>query len=698
MAWQAWRNGQADIWLTSLDDAAKAVRVTDSPANDWSPAIACDDQGRLHIAYDTYAAGNHDVYLRTFADGKLSAPVAVATSSRFEARPSIACDDNGRVWIAYEQRAADWGKDFGPLASLQGSPLYQRGASVQVRVVSNGKLQQPASDLTKQLPPQLQRFNSYPRLALDGQGRPWLLFRHRHEAFWGLCAQMMVGGVWFEYATSFDGEKWTPPVFLPASDNLLDVRPALARTRGGRLLAIYPSDGRLRHEAIGSEQQRKTFFVTAGTSVAGQAKNDLFAAALPALEKTKPAQWTSAQANQPGFAGLGPDQELHRAAKPIEADPESKQLHPNTAADIQRLRDHVIEAGGKKYRLLRGEFHRHTELSADGGNDGSLEDMWRYALDAADFDWMGNGDHDSGGGREYSWWLQQKLADVYNQPPRFVAMFTYERSNPYPNGHRNCMFDRRGVRTLPRLIGDDPGGISTNDTRMLYAYLNQLGGVCASHTSGTGMGTDWRDTDAAAEPIVEIYQGCRNSYEALGGPRVARKQGEVIGGWRPLGMVWNAMAMGYKMGFQASSDHVSTHISYAVAIAEDRSRAAVLDAFRKRRCYGATDNIVLDVRMGDHIMGEEFTVGPGQKPPLLSVRVIGTAPIARIDVVKDFHYVHTAEPKKASVSFTWADSELGPGVSWYYVRAVQTDGQVAWGSPIWVKSPQPQAGKRKGNR
>ena len=114
----------------------------------------------------------------------------------------------------------------------------------------------------------------------------------------------------------------------------------------------------------------------------------------------------------------------------------------------------MIQAGGKTYRLLRGEFHRHTEISQDGGADGALEDMWRYAIDAAGFDWIGNGDHDNGGGKEYTWWLIQKTTELYHNPPAFVPMFTYERSVSYPHGHRNVMFPRRGVRTLPRLVDD----------------------------------------------------------------------------------------------------------------------------------------------------------------------------------------------------------------------------------------------------
>ena len=178
---------------------------------------------------------------------------------------------------------------------------------------------------------------------------------------------------------------------------------------------------------------------------------------------------------------------------------------------------------------------------------------------------------------------------------------------------------------------------------MLYDYLKELGGICASHTSGTnGMGTDWRDNDPKVEPIVEIFQGHRNSYEHLGAPRVARRPSEAIGGFQPYGMVWNALALQYKLGFQSSSDHISTHISYAIAIAEDHTRAAILDAFKKRHCYAATDNILLDVRSGDHLMGDEFDA---DGPVRLKVLVHGTRPIARVDIIKDFGYVYSTEPR-----------------------------------------------------
>src|SRR6266545_4566432 len=73
------------------------------------------------------------------------------------------------------------------------------------------------------------------------------------------------------------------------------------------------------------------------------------------------------------------------------------------------------------------------------------------ADDAADLDWIGDGDHDYGSGREYSWWTTQKAVTLFTIPEHFVPMYCYERSVSYPEGHRNCMFAQRGIRSLPRL-------------------------------------------------------------------------------------------------------------------------------------------------------------------------------------------------------------------------------------------------------
>jgi len=391
---------------------------------------------------------------------------------------------------------------------------------------------------------------------------------------------------------------------------------------------------------------------------------------------------------------LGP---LASAAAPAKLEPAAAEAPPPMpaelaaeAAAVARARAARAEVGGKTLRLLRGEFHRHTEISSDGAGDGMLMDMWRYGLDAAAHDWIGNGDHDNGG-REYPWWITQKTTDLFAVPGAFAPMFSYERSCNYPDGHRNPIFAARGVRCLPRLragqgramddLAPEADRPNSPDSLLLYRYLAQFDGICASHTSGTDMGTDWRDWSPKVEPVVEIYQGCRQNYEMPGAPRSNTAENS-IGGWRPYGFVSLALKRGYRLGFQSSSDHVSVHISYCNVWAEAFTREAIFAALKARHVYGATDNIIADVRCGDHFMGDEFTLA---SKPTLAVKLTGTAPLAKVHIIKDGNYVHTAEPNKAEVQFQWTDFAPEPGkTSYYYVRGEQADGELVWASPMWI--------------
>ncbi len=648
LAWQAWRKDNFDILLAAPVEghAWKEPRtISRSSANDWTPAIATDSRGRVYVAWDTYDKGNYDVQLFTLdKDGKDGTTLAVADSPRFEARPHLACDKQDRLWISYEEGDEQWGKDYNfnrdygaktprqhGLPDSPGFALYVH-RTVRVKCLADGKLRQPAGDLQQALAGALKRNKSLPRLVVDAAGGLWLLLRH-HPLPGG------AGEVWNSYALRYQGRQWSPPRRLASSADLLDNRPALLPFGDG-ILAVYSGDGRLR------------------TLVRDQ--DDLFATVLNPSGPTQPTE-------------LRDDEPAPAAALPI--------VHKDETADITRMRDHRIAAGDKKLRLLRGEFHRHTEFSAHVDQDGLLEDAWRYALDAADMDWIGNGDHDNGYGSEYMWWHFQKVAELFHNPPRFLGMHVYERSVVYPDGHRNVIFPRAGIRPLPRgnLKGTPEKG--TPDTKLLYAYLKHFGAICSSHTSATNMGTDWRDNDAAVEPVVEIYQGLRHNYEHSGAPRAATAETQ-IGGYQPKGYVWNALEKGYRLGFQASSDHVSTHMSYAVVLTDDVSRQGILDAFKKRHSYAATDNIVLDVRCGDHVMGDSFTTA---KRPTLDIHVHGTGPIAKVHLIRDNKYVYTAEPKERKVTLRYTDMDAKQGkTSYYYVRVEQADGNLAWASPMWI--------------
>ena len=93
------------------------------------------------------------------------------------------------------------------------------------------------------------------------------------------------------------------------------------------------------------------------------------------------------------------------------------------------------------------------------------------------------------------------------------------------------------------------------------------------------------------------------------------------------------------------------------------------------------DNIVADVRSGQHFMGESFTT---QAPPVFSVRLMGTNDFQNVVVVKDGTVVYSTSGNRV-MSFSYQDTAAQKGkTSYYYVRGQQTDGQVVWVSPMWV--------------
>jgi len=143
----------------------------------------------------------------------------------------------------------------------------------------------------------------------------------------------------------------------------------------------------------------------------------------------------------------------------------------------------------------------------------------------------------------------------------------------------------------------------------------------------------------------------------------------------------NALQKGYQLGFEASSDHISTHISFTNIWVTTPTRDGIMDGMRKRRMFGSTDDILADFRSGVHFMGEAFT---STTAPIFMVRLWGTAPFARVVVVKDNNIVYSTNGDRV-MSFNWQDPTAQKGkTSYYYVRGVQTDGQIVWVSPMWV--------------
>jgi hypothetical protein len=651
VVWQGWNQNNFDIFLSRLvaEKWQQPEVVTHNPFSDWMPDVALSDNGIITVVWDTYRNGSYDVYFRQKVKNRWLEETAIAAGTRFEGYSRIASGRDGILWIAYEERNQEWGKDRGDNITAEENEINTLlGFSrVKVRCIKNGRLLKPIQP-PAQLPGQNEWGGDHsPSIAVTEEGLVWLAFR-RPEVAWQKMftfKRLIPTAVWKNYALYFDGNKWSDPISfedLPSrGDSDLDI----AVLPGDGLIGVFHSDD--------SKYPDKSVIKGFPKFTDNQIYGHVLAA--PEVKPVSP---------RLGVSVAGISNYLLAAAQ-------------KERRDVEQARRYVATSGKDQYRLFRGDLHRHTFISADGCSDAAIIDLFRYGMDAASLDFIAVTDHNqfSGIDNDYVWWRTQKITDLFNIPPFFITLFGYERSINYPYGHRNVIEAERGFRALPHQGVKELSG----DTKKLYDHVRKTGGVAIPHTTGSDHGTDWSEHDPEIETVVEIYQGCRSSYEHEGAPRsdLPGSQQSLESGYRSEGFVCNAWKKGYLLGVIASSDHQSTHISVANIWSKEATRQGLIDAIRQRHTFASTDNIVVDFHCANAMQGDTLLI---KGKPRFQAVIVGTAPIENITLFKNFE--NTWQTKSAR--FSWIDQSPAANRNIYYIRVMQTDGQMAWSSPIWL--------------
>ena len=676
LAWQSGAPGNTDISMKVRQNGSwsEAVKITENLASDWEPSIAVNSRNEAAVVWDSYRHGNYDIFLRRYAGGKLGPVERLTSSPDFEAHASAVYDQRDRLWLAWDNGGPNWGKDHYGIKGIHRdeSGLYFH-RQAQVRVLDRGRINEPKLPIDHRLPSgaitgswmalglasSRQTFTEYPVLQVDGKGRVWAILRTRTlgRSNPPSVAARSIFPYWNYQVTMFDGHGWTPPVWIPFSDGRDEQRPAVAVDQSGDLWIASQTDGK-------SYLPDDTRFW----------QYDLYAG----------------KVDLDDVPGSTIDSEYLVGSKQNAAPEPVDDAEP--VAEQPLWKNYAMEVAGEKYTVTWGDLHRHTDLSFDGYSDGSLYDCYRYAIDAAKMDFLGPSEHllPAKVDTDYLWRMVDKAVDIYKLPRKFYPLLNFERTVAYPDGHRNIVSRSRGFKPVPISPGSRANGVAEDDMLTLWKELlsgDKPRSFSIPHTTATQMGTDWRYNNEKAERLVEMFQGNRDSYEYLGAPRGAVAEKIVVGGYissgeiHPKGFIWNALEKGYKLGFIASSDHRSTHMSYAAVYTPSRSYDDIWESLYARRTYAATDNIIVDFQSQGHAMGEEFSTS---ERPRIDVRIIGTGKIQQVDIVKDNTFAYTAYPDVEEVSFSYTDSAIEPGAHYYYVRVIQADNNMAWGSPIWV--------------
>jgi len=299
-------------------------------------------------------------------------------------------------------------------------------------------------------------------------------------------------------------------------------------------------------------------------------------------------------------------------------------------------------------------------------------------------------------------WQTTKLkVEEYNKPGEFVTFLGFESSHrTEKGGDINVYYLEDGE--FRNFLPDDG---SLDD---LWQWLKDQGKefiTIPHHTARFLKSRDWSMDyygGPEVEPVYEVYSRWGTS-EFQGNPR-SMSSGASDG----KAYYRDALNRGYKLGVIAGSDdHDSTpgriailrgrrHFNGLAAIyAKKLTRKDLWESLKKRRCYGTSiDRILLDFRIDGHFMGEEIQ----SKNPEIMVEAYGARPFIKVEIVKNGKVIYrhklVKDPPKgkrpgmkiariSEVKFSFKDHVEND--SYYYLRVEQSNGEMAWSSPIWVR-------------
>ncbi|MFQ6102987.1 MAG: CehA/McbA family metallohydrolase [Candidatus Glassbacteria bacterium] len=332
-----------------------------------------------------------------------------------------------------------------------------------------------------------------------------------------------------------------------------------------------------------------------------------------------------------------------------------------------------------EYLLYWGDLQGHSEL---GDGSGQPDEYYAYARDVSRLDVASLTEHDAHGFFPLDenpdlWNLIRETTEAYYSPGRFVTFLAYEWTS-WTYGHRHILFPGKEGEVFS--FRD-----STSDTpEELWELIRPYGAIAIPHHPGGGpIGTDWDHHDDTTEPLVEISSVHGNS-DFYGCP------GQI---YRPQksGFVQNALERGYRLGILGSGDTHDGHpgtrsagypwMGVAGIWAKELSREGIWEALLAKRVYATSGaRILLEFEVNGHRMGESFELG-AQTEGSISLHAVGTAEIDYVEVLEDDRVLFRDEIGSLEAGFSHPH-RLEPG-SYYRARLMQTDGEMAWSSPIW---------------
>ena len=374
----------------------------------------------------------------------------------------------------------------------------------------------------------------------------------------------------------------------------------------------------------------------------------------------------------------------------------------------------------EQYGIYWADIHGHSALS-DGM--GTPDEYYTFARDVAGLDICAITDHDVYPQTlsKENWEKLKNAAQKFYEPDKFVTFLAYEwTAGQYftkgPASGHHCVYFLDDYEHAKLYQCSNP---ETNTLDKLWSKYRDANVITVPHHTAVNSPTfwyGWEHKNDKMQRLVEIYStwGSSEMSNERKNTRMIRR----LGGMVPKHSgktIQEALAKGFKFGFIGGSDghdgrpgDSNSYINdppliatlsgvheghlysggITAVLAKELTREAVWDALKNRRVYATTGTkILVDFSINGALMGSEIEMSK-KDDPVLKIHVSGTAPIKKISIVRNNHDIYSDAPKKEEAKFTFIDREKKGGVSYYYLRIIQTDGHIAWSSPIWITRPE----------
>ena len=355
----------------------------------------------------------------------------------------------------------------------------------------------------------------------------------------------------------------------------------------------------------------------------------------------------------------------------------------------------VVSPRKPRVRIWWGDPHSQTFFS-DGVR--CPEELYAFARNEAFLDFFAVSDHaEPLTDRQWDYFVA--VTNDSNDPGRFATLVGFEWTNS-AGGHRNVYY--RGssgpiLRSSERHCDTVP--------KLWKALAGRRALVVPHHPANARMGVPWRQCgwNPRYERLVEIMSVWGNSEcpAEKGNPYPIR----TLGGEKKGQHVQDALAMGFRMGFCGGGDihdgrpgdelHVlqknTPHYDQlspqglTAVLAPRLARAVLWDTMYNRLTYATTKKrTYLSFAVNGKAMGS--CVRPGKTGGAeMTVEVAASANLKEVTVVKNGRNWRRLMPEDDPrvLNASCSDNDPAPG-SYYYVRAVTEDLDMAWSSPVWI--------------